>query len=64
MGEEVKMIAESSLSRSLAEREERVLAGTFGVKRRLMWNRIDVIGQLETKIEEGITNAARARVNP
>lgn len=43
-GEEMKMIVESSLPRSSAEREERVVDGTFIVKRRLIWNGIDVIG--------------------
>lgn len=43
-GEKMKTIVESSLPRSSAEREERVVDGTFTVKRRLLWTGIDVTG--------------------
>lgn len=48
--EEVEIIVESSLLRSLAGREEGGSgSGTLGAKRRFLWNGIDCMGQLENR---------------
>ena len=48
--EEVEIVVESSLLRSLAEREEGGSSrGTLGAKRRFLWNGIDCMGQLENR---------------